>query len=264
MGLEHCEQMTRMNLEELNNMSTANVTWKKVNWKRMEENLKKLEVEPGKGDRTWEGIIKMMESLPEGKGPRRKNEWWTEELERMNKDMKVMRGKGDRDWKLIRKVFRNRLINTRYEHMKEILSQKKDKDIFKIVKCLEGRRSIPPMIIEDGTKVFQHEQIRQLIAEQLQPGEEVDFKRDTVDVRMTKEELKFALDTLPRNTAAGIDRMSYPLLRFWHKVDKRGILEGLESIMREDVVRREPISKSCEITQADNLNRRRRLSRKAQ
>jgi len=29
-------------------------------------------------------------------------------------------------------------------------------------------------------------------------------------------------------------------------------------------VRREPISKSCEMTQADNLNRRRRLSRKAQ
>jgi len=29
-------------------------------------------------------------------------------------------------------------------------------------------------------------------------------------------------------------------------------------------VRRKPISKSCEITQADNLNRRRRLSRKAQ
>ena len=29
-------------------------------------------------------------------------------------------------------------------------------------------------------------------------------------------------------------------------------------------VRREPSSKSCEITQADNLNRRRRLSRKAQ
>jgi len=29
-------------------------------------------------------------------------------------------------------------------------------------------------------------------------------------------------------------------------------------------VRRESISKSCEITQADNLNRRRRLSRKAQ
>ena len=29
-------------------------------------------------------------------------------------------------------------------------------------------------------------------------------------------------------------------------------------------VRREPISKSCEITKADNLNRRRGLSRKAQ
>jgi len=32
----------------------------------------------------------------------------------------------------------------------------------------------------------------------------------------------------------------------------------------ETFVRRKPISKSCEITQADNLNRRRRLSRKAQ
>jgi len=31
-----------------------------------------------------------------------------------------------------------------------------------------------------------------------------------------------------------------------------------------ETVRREPISKSCKITQADNLNCRRRLSRKAQ
>jgi len=35
-GLEHCGLMTRIKLEEPNNMSTANVTWKKVNWKRME------------------------------------------------------------------------------------------------------------------------------------------------------------------------------------------------------------------------------------
>ena len=42
--------------------------------------------------------------------------------------------------------------------------------------------------------------------------------------------------------------------------------EGSSKVPAEGVgsVRREPISKSCEITQADNLNRRRRLSRKAQ
>jgi len=91
------------------------------------------------------------------------------------------------------------------------------------------------MIMEDGTKVFQHEQIRQHIAQQLQSGEKMNFERDTVYVRMTKEELKSALDTSPRNTAAGIDRMSSPLLRFWHKANKEGILEGLESMMREDV-----------------------------
>jgi len=42
-------------------------------------------------------------------------------------------------------------------------------------------------------------------------------------------------------------------------------INALASLLeRVDTVRREPISKSCEITQADNLNRRRRLSRKAQ
>jgi len=56
----------------------------------------------------------------------------------MNKDMKVIRRKGHKEWMLVRKVFRIRLINTRYEHMKEVLSQKKSKDIFEIVKCLEG------------------------------------------------------------------------------------------------------------------------------
>jgi len=74
-GLEYCGQMTRINLEEPNNMSTANVAWKKVNWKRMEEGLKKLEVGPGKGDKTWDGMEKIMESLLKGKGPRGKNEW---------------------------------------------------------------------------------------------------------------------------------------------------------------------------------------------
>jgi len=234
-SLEHCGQMTRMNLEEANNMSTVNMAWKKVNWKKMEEDLKKLEVGPGRRDKTWDEMTRIIKSFPTGKGPRGRNDWWTDELERMNKDIKVMRRKGDKDWKLVRKVFRNRLINTRYEYMKEILSKEKDKDIFKIVKCPEGRRVIPPMIMENSMKVFQHEQIGQLIAEQLQPGEGMNFERSTVDVQMTKEELKIALDTLPRNRAAGIDRMSHPLLRFWHRVDEERMLEGVESMMRDDV-----------------------------
>jgi len=44
-----------------------------------------------------------------------------------------------------------------------------------------------------------------------------------------------------------------------------GVLLCMSSVLwTEKAVRREPISKSCEITQADNLNRRRRLSSKAQ
>jgi len=234
-GLEHPGQITRITLEEPDSMSITNVASKKVNRKKMEEELKRLEVGQGKGEKTYEGMIRIMESLPEGRRCRGKNEWWTEELEKINKDMKVMRRKGDKDWKLVRKVFRKRMINTRYEHMKDILSKNKDNDIFKIVKCLEGQRVIPPMMMGDGTKVFQHDQIGHLIAEQLQPGEETEFERSTVDMRLTKEELKSALDTLLRNAAARIDQMSYLLLRLLYKVDNKKMLEGLESMLREDL-----------------------------
>ena len=46
-----------------------------------------------------------------------------------------------------------------------------------------------------------------------------------------------------------------------HSTGRFGVGQGQRVLARG---RREPISKSCEITQADNLNRRRRLSRKAQ
>jgi len=45
-GLEHCGQMTRINLEVPNNMSITNVAWKKVNWKKMEKDLKELDIRP--------------------------------------------------------------------------------------------------------------------------------------------------------------------------------------------------------------------------
>jgi len=40
----------------------------------VEEDLKEVEIAPGKGDETWDGMIKIMESLAEGRGTRGKNE----------------------------------------------------------------------------------------------------------------------------------------------------------------------------------------------
>ena len=58
-----------------------------------------------------------------------------------------------------------------------------------------------------------------------------------------------------RRNRSGVKSCRWPELEsnLYHKYRKR-----------RDDVRREPISKSCEITQAYNLNCRRRLSRKAQ
>jgi len=53
-------------------------------------------------------------------------------------------------------------------------------------------------------------------------------------------------------------KIFYPVQRSASKI------QAVDEILNAHDVRREPISKSCEITQADNLNRRRRLSRKAQ
>jgi len=64
------------------------------------------------------------------------------------------------------------MLTKRYERMKEERGNMQDPEIFKAIKTLEGKRAIPPITLEDGTRVFDHETMRDLIADQLDPSDE--------------------------------------------------------------------------------------------
>jgi len=115
------------------------------------------------------------------------------------------------------------LLKARYDNMKEKLSYYKGPRIFQIIKYLEGRRAIPLMKKEDGGKVTTHEEISDMIAQQLEPALEEPMTRTTVDVEVTKDEPREAIRNSPANTTGGIDQMSYRLMRFWFRTDDEGM-----------------------------------------
>ena len=167
-GFEHMGQIIRLKVEKSTNLKKENVNWKKIDWDKMKEDLKKLKVEEDGG---WGDLKVIMKNLPKRKCGKRDNKWWTEDLKKMAKDTRKMRREGNEGWKTARKVMRNMMIRGRYESMKKELGSLKDPMIFKAIKELEGRRAIPPITKPDGSKVYEHEEMSDLIAEQLNPSD---------------------------------------------------------------------------------------------
>ena len=229
-GLEHLGQIVRIYAEEPKNAKPANINWKKVDWEKTGNLLKEIDTEKDGGWDDLKNIIGRMPKIREGKV---KSKWWTKEMESMSKDLKNMRRSGNMMWKTARKVLRNTIISKRFEGMREDLEKMKDVDIFKAIKQLEGRRAIPPMIKEDGTREYDHDKISDMIAEQLSPSERTDTSDKTViDIDATSEEIEYGVNTSPRNTANGIDGMSYPFIRFWKKVDGRKFEEAMRKLVK--------------------------------
>jgi len=231
MGLEHCGQVVRKCLEEPVGLMEKGIARRKVDWKDMEEKLKDLK-EDGEGG--WEGLKRIVEGLIKTKGGVRNNDWSNEELENMAKDMKKLRREGSEDRKLVQKVFRNRLLQERYRKMKDQLAKTGEIEAFRMVKQLEGRRAIPPMQSPDGRTVFEFEKVSDMIVEQLEPGEEKERVEEEVKISAKMEDLKTALKDSPSNTAGGIDKMSYLLLRFWLRKDGDRMLALVNEWIKRD------------------------------
>jgi len=107
-------------------------------------------------------------------------------------------------------------------------------DAFGMVKQLEGRRAVPPMQTQEGQTVFEFDKVSDMIAEQLKPGEERERGGEEIEIEADMEGLKIALRDSPSNTAGGIDKMSYPLLRFWFRKDGDKMLALVNKWIKED------------------------------
>jgi len=231
-GLEHSGQMIKLRISADANVESPKIAYRKVDWNKLSDAMGKI---GGTGEEIWAEMRRIVDKLPKAGVARGKCTWWTEKLERMAKDVKCLRRRGEKDmWKVARAVFRNSVIQARYDWMKEKLSKAKDPDIYKMIVTLEARRTVPPLITEDGTKLSSHKAMADCFGSQLNPVPEEKWTRQDVDLDVDDAELGYALRTSPGNTAGGIDGMSYPLLRFFWEKHKSSMMGMVKSLVRTD------------------------------
>ena len=211
------------------NMNCLGINWRKVDWGKVKDELDVVAEKDG----GYDEIIRIVDRLGR-KGVYKKScGWWNKELEKIVKEVKFLRRSGDREaWKLARKVLRNRLINERYDYLKRILERAKDPEIFKAVKTLDAKRVVPAMTMENGTTVYDHSDISDLVAEQLKSNTPRVWQGGDINWPVEEEEVARALKGSPTNTASGNDDISYPFLRFWFKNQKSHMTKTLNNLIK--------------------------------
>ena len=85
----------------------------------MKEDLKEVDEYEQKG---WDWLMRIVGGLRRVEEERRSIDWWNDELETMAKVMKPLRSSSLNDWKVVRKVFRNSFLQTRFNRMKDKLA----------------------------------------------------------------------------------------------------------------------------------------------
>ena len=181
----------------------------------------------------WKDITELVDEQPRKRRFRGKDEWYNEEIARMAADTRSFRRSGRKEeWSLARRVLRNRLIQGRYDNLKDKLSRAKDPEIFRMVKDLEGRRSIPPIKDKDGLPRYTHEEISDIIAEQIESDEPKEWSNIEIDITVDAQELRDGLSRSPGNTAGGHDGISYPFLRFWMKHQEQHMVDTTNHLIR--------------------------------
>ena len=91
------------------------------------------------------------------------------------------------DYRLARCVYRASLVRARFEHIRNLLTERRDPDIFRLVEKLESKQTLPSMVGTDGTLATSHADISDLIAQQLSPGEPTAWSTTEVDMEPAQD-----------------------------------------------------------------------------
>ena len=99
-------------------------------------------------------------------------------MEKMRLDVKrtskAIGGGGSDAWEtysLVRQVYRSAIFGAQRRYLETMLSEKRQPDIFRIVRTLEKWRTLSSMLDDCGNLVVTHEGVSDLIVAQLCPGE---------------------------------------------------------------------------------------------
>ena len=129
-------------------------------------------------------------------------------------------------------MYRNEILNKRYTHLQTLLAEKKDPEIFWLVRDLEARKMISGLKDDNGTMRHEHGEMGEVIAKQLSSDSVVPYKADiVVNIPLTLEDLSRALHESSGNMASGRDDISYPLLRFWFKHEPEHMMSVVRNLV---------------------------------
>jgi len=154
-------------------------------------------------------------------------------VHRLRRIMRHEPGRNE-DYGLARRVYRATLMESRNDYIRDLLGSSKDPDIFRLVRQLDSRRTLPSMVNTQNELVSTHEGIAALVAEQLSPGEPSIWSPPVLDVGIDRQ-LEEGVRLSPTNTGPGIDDIGYPMIRFWMQEDRHGIERLMDYGMRHDI-----------------------------
>lgn len=105
-----------------------------------------------------------------------------------------------------------------HDYIKRVISNAQDPELFRLVRQLTAKRTLPSMDVGDGSFVTDHSDISDPIAAQLSPGNATLWAPPVLDMGPPID-LGMAMKASPMNTGPGLDDISYPFLRMWYLSD---------------------------------------------
>jgi len=126
---------------------------------------------------------------------------------------------------VVRCGYRASLLQHQYDSIRTVLTKAKDPAVFRLVQQLETRRTLSSMINADRV-ISLHEEISDIIAEQLSSGQTISWIVDAIKLDPSME-LENAIKRSPVNTGPGLDDIGYPLIRLW----ARSAMESMRELV---------------------------------
>ena len=217
-GLEHVAVIARLEVEEPADITRRKPAWRKIPPTDINGILD--QVNSGSDEDIWSRLRSGVDALPRsGRGVGRCS-FWNDDLGRIHSDLNRIRRYPKRtalhEYNTVRRVYRAMLLKSRNEFISRTIKSAGDSAIFRLARQLEQRRTLPSMMTTDGTLVHRHENIADLVAAQLGPGDEQPWPSLAIDMEPATE-LETAIRRSPTNTGPSLDDIGYPFIRYWHR-----------------------------------------------
>lgn len=209
-GLNHDALLLRLLVNEPPNLERLRPAWKRIDHKQLVVDLSALK--ECDDDALWEKVRSVVDSLPRNSQGSNKCPFWSSYLDCIRRDVSTAR-KGIFDapdsrstYNLVRRVYRAMLLQRHHDYIKRVISNAQNPELFRLVRQLTARRTLPSMDVGDSPFVTDHSGISDLIAPPvLDMGPPI--------------ELVMAMKASPTNTGPGLDDIGYPFLRMWYLSD---------------------------------------------